>query len=123
MYEYHCWAVLPDFGDREAEHRLGEELRARIAELDDGARESFNVTNLNTLIVSASGLRNHAQGMVLGIFEWVAERWPGSYGLIYVQPEHPDLDGTWRYHVQKISHGRVEHLEDRYFQERQAPLE
>ena len=38
MYEYHCWAVLPDFGDREAERRLGEALRARIAALDDGTR-------------------------------------------------------------------------------------
>lgn len=114
MYEYHCWAALPDFGDREAEERLERELRARIAELDEGAQASFNVTNLNTLLVSASGLRNHAQGMVIGVFEWLAKAWPGSYGLMYVMPEHPDADG-WRFHVQKISHGRVEHLEDRYF--------
>lgn len=114
MYEYHCWAVLPDFGDREAEHRLGEELRARIAELDEGARESFNVTNLNTLLVTASGLRNHSQPMIMGVFEWLAQQWPGSYGLMYILPEHPDAGG-WGFYVRKISHGRIEHLDDRYF--------
>lgn len=115
MFEYHCWAVLPDFGDRDEERRLGEELNARIAELDDAARESFHVTNLNTLLVTASGLRNHAQGMVLGVFEWVAKAWPGSYGLLYVASEFPDADGQWRFHVQKFSSGRIEALEDRYF--------
>lgn len=118
MFEYHCWAVLPDFGDREAERRLGGELRARIAKLDEGARESFHVTNLNTLLVTASGLRNHAQPLVLGIFAWLAEQWPGSYGLMYVASEFPDPDGHWRFHVQKISDGRIEHLEDRYFEVR-----
>jgi hypothetical protein len=121
MYEYHCWAVLPDFGDREAEGRLEQELRDRIAEVDEGSRESFNVTTLNTLMVAASGLRNHSQPFVIGVFEWIAENWPGSYGLLYIHPEHPDEDG-WRFHVQKISAGRMEYLEDRYFPELHSPL-
>lgn len=116
MFEYHCWAVLPDFGDREAERRLGEALRTRIAALDEGSRESFHVTTLNTLLVTASGLRNHGQPGVLGVFEWIAEQWPGSHGLMYVAPDYPDADGHWRYHVQKIGHGRIEYLEDRYFE-------
>ncbi len=116
MFEYHCWAVLPDFGDREAERRLDEELRTRIEALDEGSRESFHVTNLNTLLVTASGLRNHGQPWVLGVFEWIAEQWPGSYGLMYVAPDYPDPDGRWRFHVQKMGNGRIEYLEDRYFE-------
>ncbi len=115
MYEYHCWAVLPDFGDREAERRLDDELRARIAELDDGARESFNVTNLNTLLVTASGLRNHGQPLVLGVFEWITRTWPGSYGVMFIRPEHPDADGNARYEVRKLGRGRIEFLEDHDF--------
>lgn len=114
MYEYHCWAVVEGIHDLEAERALGEALRARIDALDDGARDSFHVTNLNALLVTASGVRNHAQGMVIGVFEWLAEQCPGCYGLMYIRPEFPDPDGRWRFHVQKISHGRIEHLEDRY---------
>lgn len=115
MYEYHCWAALPDFGDREEEDRLGDELRARIAELDDS---SFNVTTLNMLIVAASGLRNHSQPLVIAVFEWIAREWPGSYGLMYIAPEYPDADGQWRWHVGKIGDGTIEYLEDRYFEPR-----
>lgn len=114
MYEYHCWAMLPDFGDREAEHRLRDELDARIAQLDDGSRDSFHVTNLNALVVTASGLRNHAQGLLIGVFEWIATAWPGSYGLMHIRPEHPDADGQWRFHVLRMANGGIEHLEDRY---------
>jgi hypothetical protein len=59
--------------------------------------------------------------MVTGFFEWLAEQWPGSYGLMYIRPEHPGVEG-WCYHVQKIGHGRVEYLEDRYFLDRDTPL-
>lgn len=117
MFEYHCWAVLPDFGDRDAERRLEEELRARVADLEDAARESFNVTNLNTLMVNASGLRNHSQPLVLDVFEWVAAQWPGAYGLMYLWSEFPDADGQWRFHVRRIRNGKIEDLEDRYFQD------
>ncbi|HEX8319069.1 Imm7 family immunity protein [Longimicrobium sp.] len=115
MFEYHCWAALPDFGDREAEMLLSEELRTRIDALEDGARESFNFTNLNARMVAASGLRNHSQPFVLDIFEWIAAEWPGSYGLMYVASEFPDEDGKWRWHVLKIGDCKTEHLEDRYF--------
>jgi hypothetical protein len=115
MYEYHCWAVLPDFGDREAERRLGDELRARIAGLDDGARESFNVTNLNTLLVTASGLRNHGQPLLLGVFEWITEAWPGSYGVMFLRSEYPDPDGNARFEVRKLGGGRIESLADHPF--------
>lgn len=115
MFEYHCWAVVEGMNEPEAERALEEGLRARIAELEEGARESIHVTNLNVLLVTASGVRNHAQGPVLGVFEWIAQACPGCYGLMYVRHEMPEPDGTWPFHVRKFSNGRIEYLEDRYF--------
>jgi hypothetical protein len=32
------------------------------------------------------------------------------------RPKFPDADGHWRFHIQKISNGRIGYLEDRYFE-------
>ncbi|HEX6040135.1 Imm7 family immunity protein [Longimicrobium sp.] len=114
MFEYHCWAVVEGLRDADAERALANALEARIAALDDGARGSFHVTNLNTLLVTASGVRNHAQGEVLDVFHWLARQCPGCYGLMYVRPEFPDPDGSWPFQVRQIRRGTVEYLEDRY---------
>ena len=114
MFEYHCWAVVLTDG-LEAERELVQALKTRIAALSDASRETFHVTRLNEVHVIASGLRNHYEGEVLEVFHWLAGECPGCYGLLYFRHEHSDHDGKWRFRVQKISHGRVEDLEDRYF--------
>ena len=118
MFEYHCWAVVEGMHDPEAERALETELYARIAKLDDGARESFHVTNLNVMLVTASGVRNHAQGEALSVFEWLGRACPGCYGLMYVRHEFPEADGSWPFEVRKIADGTIEYLEDRYFADR-----
>jgi hypothetical protein len=118
MFEYHCWAVVEGTHDPEAERALEAELYARIAELDDGARDSFHVTNLNVMLVTASGVRNHGQGDALAVFEWLARSCPGCYGLMYIRHEHPEPDGSWPFEVRKLCDGGVEYLEDRYFADR-----
>jgi hypothetical protein len=117
MFEYHCWAVAePDpAGGIEADDALTRAVQARIAELEDGARESFHVTNLNTLVIAASGVRSRYQGQVLAVFEWLARECPRAYGLIYLRGPDPGEDGAYRFQVQRIRRGTVESLEDRYF--------
>lgn len=113
MFEYHCWAVAePDpAGGIEADDALAAAVHARIAELEDGARESFHVTNLNTLVVTASGIRSRYQGQVLAVFEWLARECPLAYGLIYLRGPDAEED---RFQVWKIRRGTIESLEDRY---------
>jgi hypothetical protein len=118
MFEYHCWAVLEGIHDPEAERALETELYARIAQLDEAARESFHVTHLNVTLVTASGLRNHAQGEALSVFEWLGRACPSCYGLMYVRHEIPEPDGSWPFEVRKIADGTIEYLEDRYFADR-----
>lgn len=118
MFEYHCWAVVEGIRDPEAERALEAELYARIAKLEEGARDSFHVTNLNVMLVTASGVRNHAHGEALSVFEWLGRACPSCYGLMYVRPEFPNPDGSWPFEVRKISDGTIEYLEDRYFADR-----
>ena len=115
MFEYHCWAMAEPEGGIEAEDALARGLEARIAELEDAARESFNVSRLNALTVTASGLRNRYQGAVPSVFEWLARECPQAYGLIYHRGEDLGADGLYRFQVQRIFRGTIEHLEDRYF--------
>jgi hypothetical protein len=115
MFEYHCWAIAEPEGGIEAEDALASALEARIAELEEGARDSFHVTRLNALVVTASGLRNRYQGAVLGVFEWLARECPRAYGLMYHRGEDLGADGLYRFQVQRIHRGTIDHLEDRYF--------
>jgi Immunity protein 7 len=115
MFEYHCWAIAEPEGGIAAEDALARGLEARIEELEEAARESFHVTRLNALIVTASGLRNRSQRGVLAVFEWLARECPGAYGLIYHRGEDLGPDGLYRFQVQRIHRGTIESLEDRYF--------
>jgi hypothetical protein len=115
MFEYHCWAMAEPEGGIEAEDALARGLEVRIAELEEAARESFNVSRLNALTVTASGLRNRYQGGVLAVFEWLARECPQAYGLMYVRGEDQGADGLYRFQVQRLYHGKLEYLEDRYF--------
>jgi hypothetical protein len=115
MFEYHAWAMAEPEGGIEAEDALADALHARIAELEEAARDSFRVTRLNALTVHASGLRNRYQGAVLAIFEWLARECPQAYGLIYFRGEDLGPDGLYRFQVQRIHRGTIEYLEDRYF--------
>ena len=118
MFEYHCWAVV-QANSLDEESVVLQELRDRIAAVQDEAvRESFLVTTLNEVHVIATGLRNHYQGEAPQVFEWLAGRCPGAYGLMYLRGEQPDPDGKWRFEVRRISRGAIEYLEDRYFGDR-----
>lgn len=116
MFEYHCWAVAePDpEGGIAADDALTRAVHARIAELEEGARASFHVTNLNTLLITASGVRSRYQGEVLAVFEWLARESPRAYGLIYLRGPDAGEDGLHRFQVRRIRRGTIEHLEDRY---------
>jgi hypothetical protein len=116
MFEYHCWAVAePDpAGGIEADDALTRAVQARIAEMEDGARESFHVTNLNTLVITASGVRSRYQGEVLAFFSWLARVSPRAYGLIYLRGDDLAGDGLDRFQVQRIRRGTIEHIEERY---------
>jgi hypothetical protein len=115
MFEYHCWATAEPEGGIEAEDALARALEARIAELDEAARASFNVRRLNALTVSASGVRSRVQGGVLAVFEWLARECPQAYGLLYFRGEDAGPDGLYRFQVQRLHRGTVDYLEDRYF--------
>lgn len=115
MFEYHAWMIAEPEAGSDAEGALARGLGERIAQLEEAAQESFNVTQLNALVVTASGLRNHYQGGVLSVFEWLARECPQAYGLIYHRGEGLGADGQYRFQVQRLRNGKIEYLEDRYF--------
>lgn len=111
MFEFHGWAVLrasTSDDDEQPDLDLLKQFRAEVARLasasdarppcSDFVHTSDVVWNGMTSF-TVSGLLNHRREYVLQLFRWLAERGPGSYGLLYIwddESEHPDVFRVWR---------------------------
>ena len=103
MFEYDGWATLRE-DTREDDigglHRIVDELREVIEQFNDGS----GVTDLRwingTCMVYFAGCPNRRHDCVFGLFPWLAEHAPGSYGLLYVRddeaPVHGNAFQVWR---------------------------
>ena len=122
MYEFHGWVTIRESPGEQGEdqqllERLVADFRAQI--------RSYNWTSGGALLldwfngayhVLASGLFNHADSravQLLELFTAVAERAPGSYGLVYVHDDEvDDLAARNRFQVWVLARGRLYYRED-----------
>jgi len=117
MYEFNGWAVIEsNEGTDEADGELMERLVEHLDELDEQSRKHFHTAGfvLNGFrSVFVSGLRNHPQPDVMGLFDWLARRSRRCYGLLYVRDDswgEPDRFDVWR-----LQDGNVTHHDDPFF--------
>lgn len=110
MFEYHGWAVVRDDTYDCDERRLREvadELREVIMEFNDGS----GVTDLRWVngncLVWVAGCPNHRHENVFGLFDWLARKAPGSYGLLYVWDDE-DSEFENEFQVWCLRRGHVE---------------
>ncbi|MEU4092049.1 Imm7 family immunity protein [Streptomyces sp. NPDC026673] len=93
MFEYHGWISVresagADDDDRGDEHLrdIAEGIRCRVREL--GSPYLMDLRWMNgELFLHLGGFSNHRDEAVLGFFEEVGERAPGSYGLLHVRDD------------------------------------
>lgn len=110
VFDYHGWAVVRDdtyHVDNGTLHATIEELRRRIDEFHDGSGIA-SVRAVNGVFhVAVSGCPNHRHEDVLGLFPWLAEHAPGSFGLLYVwDDEDPEFNNA--YQVWCLRRGRTD---------------
>ena len=116
MFEYHGWAVVRDDTHSHDEARLrrtAEELQEVIGEFGDGS----GVTDMRwingTCMVWFAGHPNHRHDCVFGLFRWLAQRAPGSYGLLYVwDDESHGFENQFR--VWRLARGLVLEMADSF---------
>lgn len=105
MFEFHGWATIrPNAENRDQADDEGpsmEEVTAKIQSYvedlhwEQGALVEARVQWLNgQAFLRTAGLRNHAgvRRDLLGLFEYVAQVAPGSYGLLYVLDDESTSD-------------------------------
>ena len=117
MYEFNGWAVVEaDEGTEAADDELMDRLMAHIAGLPESTRDRI-LTAENVLngfrSITLSGLRNHPDPFIVGVFHWLAEQSHRAYGLLYVRDDswgEPDAFNVW-----KLERGKVTFHNDPFF--------
>jgi hypothetical protein len=117
VYEFHGWinirACDPDEGGLAQAEAAIVALRARLARAEQEiggwfeVRDTFN----GQIVVVTHGLRNHRQPGPPELLRWIGEKYPLSYGLLYVHDdEHPAQNNEFV--VYRLAHGRVTEFAD-----------
>lgn len=117
MYEFNGWAVvISEEANDAADDALFERLKAHVATLPESTRDRifFPATILNGhWSIAVSGLRNHPDGEIRWLFEWLGEQSRRCYGLLHTRDdEWGDSD---RFDVWKLERGAVTLHEDPFF--------
>lgn len=117
MFEFHgwihIWAGDPDETTYADEQSAVAALRVRAQEAAAaiGCWFEVRVTSNGQIVLVAHGLRNHPQEEPLAVFRWVAERYPMSYGLLYVHNEW-DVPRNNGFVVYRLAHGVITEFPD-----------
>jgi len=115
MYEFHGWFALAESAE-ESDTGTREEgvadLQRQVAEID-WATGAVNLGVLNgEYFVRVDGLMNRMRDEAEdldALLLWIAERFPGSYGLLYERAdEMPEPPGPGAFRVRRMARGRID---------------
>jgi hypothetical protein len=116
MVEYHGWITLrdsPSEGDERRTDELAHRLERSVARLQSEHRVlGMKVINANHVMWMA-GYTNHWSAdieEILRLLSEVADKAPGSYGLLYVWNDESDPENAFQ--VWRIAKGKVTEHED-----------
>lgn len=111
MVEYHGWININD-NAYEADTETTEEI---VKKLDKELKDIFfdgrimDLRNINgSYILMTSGVTNHkSQDVfeVIDLFKHIAEKAPGSYGLLYINDDEDPNSNEDNFQVLKIAKG------------------
>lgn len=113
MFDYHGWAQLcndPHNSSGPNLDKLLVELKERLRKYDGIGVLDYGQLNV-TFQIWLHGCTNHRQRWVFELFSFIAERAPGSYGLLYVWDDE-DREHDNEFRVWRMARGRVEEFAD-----------
>ena len=126
MYEFHGWAVLWCGGDDEQHarnvHRLETEFRAYLCEVAPEPTWRLFEQNVVT-IYNISGIHNHPRNYVLESFQWIADRAPRSYGLLYLNDDEQTPDAAENFVAWRLAKGELTKHPDPFLSPRFPTIE
>src|SRR5688572_23825915 len=117
MYEFHgwvnIWAADPDAGTLANDESAIGVIQAQLAQPNDDVAGWFEIrrTMNGQIVVVAYGLRNHRRTGALEVFRWIGERYPRSYGLLYVFDDEDPERGN-EFVVYRLAHGCIVEFRD-----------
>jgi hypothetical protein len=117
MYEFHgwirFWACDPDEGGEPEKTAAIATIRDRLAQAENEILGWFEIrpTFNGQIVVVAHGLRNHKQNGPSELFRWIGERYPLSYGLLYIYDDESPAHGN-EFVVQRLAHGKLTEFVD-----------
>ena len=120
MYSWHAWIVLSESTTESDEGSLSHKLELLRAEVRE--RRLYTVPEDPVCAVNydhlfqCSGSHNHrgdAHERLISIVQWIAERLPGSHGLIYWRDDEILGNSVYNgYNVIVVARGRLHHRYD-----------
>lgn len=130
MFEYHGWMciVVAPYDVEDEDEKL-HQIVNYIRELIDRTLPKHHIAHLKPIngeyMACFAGFMNHSTPgaeAVINIFREVAQKAPGSYGLLYIWDESVrELNNEFQ--VGKLARGKFEILEDRYLSPRIPTIE
>lgn len=116
VFEYHGWAVVRDDTYSTDDRRvmgIADELRNHLARHGDGSG-LIDIRWVNgACLVTFAGCPNHSTPIILELLPWLAERAPGSYGLLYVWDDE-DREWSNEFRVWTLCRGDVVQRQDSF---------
>jgi hypothetical protein len=123
MYEYHGWAnirLTPGEIEEIEEKKLWE-IVSSFKKLIDNFANYSNMSGLKTIngqhLAWFAGCSNHGSSEseeLLNIFRLIANKTPGSFGILYVWNTEESEELSNEFQVWRLTRGKFELLKDQY---------
>jgi hypothetical protein len=128
MFEAHGWATtrLSADGGAEGEATQYPDLRSEIEKVVGAAANvvaRFDADLNGSAILTVSASKNHRYEGVIDLFRWVAQHYPGSYGLLYVHDAEDARGFDNDFRVWRLARGRITELADPFLSPLIATIE
>lgn len=130
MYEYHGWiGIVVAPYDVEDETQKLHEVANYVKNLIEQTLPAHHIAELKPIngeyMASLAGFANHRSSLasnLIHIFQEVAQKAPGSYGLLYIwDDEDPELNNQFQ--VGRLARGEFKFVSDHYLSPRIPTIE
>jgi hypothetical protein len=120
MFEFHGWAVIQSTSGRRVfrpdglyfpdDELLHEQLNAHIDQFNVREWVHFHRTVNGFASLTFSGLRNHRDERIVGVFKWLAVHAQRSYGFLFTRDAEDEVYSQFR--IFRLANGQFEALPD-----------
>lgn len=121
MFEFHGWAVVQSTSGRRVfradglyfpdDALLHEQLEAHIDQLNVRKWVHFHRTLNGFASLTCSGLRNHRDESIFGVYKWLTLYGKRSYGFLFTRDAEEQVCSS-QFRIFRLANGQFEALPD-----------